>query len=433
MRRAVLALLAAAASIVSVRAEDAPPDEQLKAVEQQIDKAKKENITLDRKAHELSTEADRLQAQAVASAHLAQEYEARLNALDGELAKLAADEARQHAELDIKEAHERQVLAALQRLTINPPAAMAFAPGSPIDTARGAMLLGAAVPALATEAGTIADGLEQLRRTRGEIARRKTEMGERQAALDLERQRILDTVKQRQALETEARTQAAVTQQKLAALVAEAGDLKELLQRIERERVEEERKRASEAKARAELDAENKAREAREAAEIQRREAAGRPAIVAAAAPTAILPDPLDPHRQHPLLEPGKTQLQLPVAGTIAKRWGDPEGFSTSKGLTIATRPGAQIVAPFEGRIEFAGPFKGYGQILIIDHGGGYHSLLAGIDRIDGVVGQWVVTGEPLGTMQPDGKPSLYLELRRQGQPINPLPWLVARDGKASG
>jgi septal ring factor EnvC (AmiA/AmiB activator) len=70
---------------------------------------------------------------------------------------------------------------------------------------------------------------------------------------------------------------------------------------------------------------------------------------------------------------------------------------------------------------------------LIIDHGGGYHSLLAGIDRIDGVVGQWVVTGEPLGTMQPDGQPSLYLELRRQGQPINPLPWLVARDGKASG
>jgi len=82
----------------------------------------------------------------------------------------------------------------------------------------------------------------------------------------------------------------------------------------------------------------------------------------------------------------------------------------------------------------FAGPFKGYGQILIIDHGGGYHSLLAGIEQIEASVGQRVVAGEPVGVMKSgEANASLYLELRRQGQPINPLPWLVARDGKVSG
>jgi septal ring factor EnvC (AmiA/AmiB activator) len=97
-------------------------------------------------------------------------------------------------------------------------------------------------------------------------------------------------------------------------------------------------------------------------------------------------------------------------------------------------RPGGQVIAPFDGRIEFAGPFRGYGQILIIEHGDGYHSLLAGLDRIDGEVGQWLVAGEPVGVMPSDGPgPTLYLELRRHEQPINPLPWLATRDDKVSG
>jgi murein hydrolase activator len=142
--------------------------------------------------------------------------------------------------------------------------------------------------------------------------------------------------------------------------------------------------------------------------------------------------DPLAPRGGGRKLEPGK--YAVPVAGEIVKRFGETDGFQDAKGLTIRTRPGAQVVAPFEGQIMFAGPFKGYGQILIIDHGGGYHSLLAGIDQIEASAGQRVVAGEPVGVMKSgDPNPSLYLELRRQGQPINPLPWLVARDGKVSG
>ena len=82
----------------------------------------------------------------------------------------------------------------------------------------------------------------------------------------------------------------------------------------------------------------------------------------------------------------------------------------------------------------FAGPFRGYGQILIIAHGDGYHSLLAGLDRVDSSVGQWLVAGEPVGTMaEGEDKPRLYLELRHDDQPINPLPWLATRVEKVNG
>ena len=86
------------------------------------------------------------------------------------------------------------------------------------------------------------------------------------------------------------------------------------------------------------------------------------------------------------------------------------------------------MVSPYSGTIVFAGPFRSYGQLLIIEHGDGYHSLLAGLSRIDGTVGQWVAAGEPVGAMAPlsVGGPSLYVELRHNGEPVDPLPWLAA-------
>jgi septal ring factor EnvC (AmiA/AmiB activator) len=106
-----------------------------------------------------------------------------------------------------------------------------------------------------------------------------------------------------------------------------------------------------------------------------------------------------------------------------------------ARGIVIAARKGAQIVAPFDGKVVYAGEFRSYGQNLIIEHGGRYHTLLAGLDRIDAVVGQWLLAGEPVGTLSSpqDGNPELYFELRRAGQPINPLPWLATTGDKVRG
>ena len=138
-----------------------------------------------------------------------------------------------------------------------------------------------------------------------------------------------------------------------------------------------------------------------------------------------------------------KNPIFAPARGRILTHFGDPtDTGGASKGLVMETRPGAQIVAPFDGRIAFEGPFRSYGQILIIEHGGGYHTVLAGLDRVDAVVGQWLLAGEPVGTMpaagapkgtgdvSAAGRPKLYLELRRNGQPVDPVPWFSTAEIK---
>ena len=105
-------------------------------------------------------------------------------------------------------------------------------------------------------------------------------------------------------------------------------------------------------------------------------------------------------------------------------QFGDSTGLGhRSQGITLRTRQGAQVVAPYDGRVVFAGPFRNYGLILIISHGDGYHTLLAGLSKLQAVVGQDLLTGEPMGMMGRGNKRSLYIELRRKGMAINPTPW----------
>jgi septal ring factor EnvC (AmiA/AmiB activator) len=128
-----------------------------------------------------------------------------------------------------------------------------------------------------------------------------------------------------------------------------------------------------------------------------------------------------------------------------------------ARGVTWKTRADASVVALWDGRIAFAGPFRRFGQILIIDHGEGYHTLIAGLGRIEAQVGQWVLAGEPLGRTVdeadwPQGASKdtksggqaarakdrssgskLYVELRLDGEPINPLPWLAAQTNRTQG
>lgn len=120
-----------------------------------------------------------------------------------------------------------------------------------------------------------------------------------------------------------------------------------------------------------------------------------------------------------------KGRIPYPVKGNIVKKYGEPtEAGITSRGITIRTRPNAQVISPYDGTVLFAGPFRGYGQLVIIEHGDGYHTLLAGIGRLDTSVGQSLLAGEPVGIMVAQSKPTLYIELRKNGQPINPAGWL---------
>jgi septal ring factor EnvC (AmiA/AmiB activator) len=406
------------------------PDQKLRSVEKALDESREKQAKLAQEAEQLGTEVAALRTDTIAAAHAAQLHEAAIAENEEQLGALAAEERGKSAALKAREAQQVELVMALQRLVLYPPEAALLAPEAPLDRARGALLLSAAVPLLEAEARALATQLAGLASVRRAIEAKKTELGARRRALATEQSRLAGLIAKKASLQARTTRSAETTAQRLALLSTQAADLRDLIERLaaeRRRRDAEERRRAEEAQRR---DAERLSR-LNAPPRLPGGEGGGR---AAPPSPTALSrPDPGRP-KDLSAFSTGRLLL-APVAGRLARRWGEPDELGISaKGLSFATQPGAQVVAPFDGRVEFAGPFRGYGQILIIEHGDGYHSLLAGLERIDGTVGQWLVTGEPVGVMKAgDAKPSLYLELRRNGQPINPLPWLAPRDEKVSG
>jgi septal ring factor EnvC (AmiA/AmiB activator) len=126
-------------------------------------------------------------------------------------------------------------------------------------------------------------------------------------------------------------------------------------------------------------------------------------------------------------------RLVAPVVGTVIRSWGDPTLAGPATGISYQTPPGARVVSPCSGNVVFGSPFHSYGLLVILDCGGGYDFVLAGLDRLDVSVGQHLQSGEPVGIMagwdpnQPADRPKLYMELRLNGEPVNPVPWVHAQ------
>src|SRR5690606_15222207 len=138
-----------------------------------------------------------------------------------------------------------------------------------------------------------------------------------------------------------------------------------------------------------------------------------------------------------------KAKLPRPTSGRNILSFGQQTEYGgPSKGMVFETRFSAQITSPCDGWIVYAGEFRSYGQLLIINAGGGYHVLLAGLSRLDVEPGQFVLAAEPVGTMgeaprvqrgAEGAKPVLYVEFRKDGRPIDPDPWWVKDPEKVQG
>lgn len=432
--------------------------ERLEQIEQEIVRDQARATELEKQAAALRAEINTLQHDMVAAAKRAQDLEDQLSDKERVLKSL---EQRQSAKLAALQARQEQLartLGALQRIALNPPEAAIVSPGSPIDTARTALLLSTAVPAIERRADSIRTDLAALNDLHEIIAQERRDLAAANLALTEEQLRLNKLIERKRGLEDVATAEQRAASARARRLAREAKNLRDFVAKLEQESVEREQRRARQAKA----------REALETAERAAREAAEQPAPVeqTEAAPTAAAtteteqaeanaPSPAEtqqaqlvaPEVSAPLVKPGNIRpfparpsaanLVMPARGRLVMNYGDRDAGEpvASKGISIRTRGFAQVVAPYDGRVAYAGEFRGYGQILIIEHGGRYHTLLAGLDRIDAIAGQWVLAGEPVGLMgraESDG-PMLYLELRKTGQPINPLPWLATTDNKVQG
>ncbi len=429
-RLATLApLLLALAAAPPLGAQDSQTQRQLEELERALaaDRARAEQ--LEAEAEALAAEVAALRTKAIAAARRAQDLESEMTAAEQTLAALAAEEAAKTAALAERRGQLGRTLGALQRLALQPPEAALARSARPIDSARAALLLRVAIPQLEGEARQLRDELGDLAVVRTRIALERDGLGAAAAALGTERDRLAGLLARKAALQASTEAEHGAAQARIARLAEEARDLRELTDHIAADaRAAEERRLAAAHRRTEQL---RRAAAAAEAARAAAAEASRQVEQESQQVARLTRPPSLRPFPE------AKAGLTLPVRGEVVRLYGEPSELpgATTKGISIRSRPGAQVVAPFDGKVAYAGPFRGYGLILIIDHGERYHTILAGFDRIDAVVGQWVLAGEPVAQMgDPAGSsPELYLELRRTGQAINPLPWLATNDDKVRG
>jgi septal ring factor EnvC (AmiA/AmiB activator) len=371
--------------------------ERLGEVERALQQSRERQENLKEQAGALEKEAEALRRQRVVAAAKIQEFEQQANRLEARLSELSEEEAEKAAALAEGRDQMSRILMALERMARFPPAAVIAQPSSPNDMVRSAVLLRSTMPRLEQQAAALKRDLTSLDYTRRDMAERKRELAQAVEGLGAERAQLAALTEKNAAARNQTVAAGRQSEREAAALSREARELRQLLEQLERDRRQREE---------------------------QERAAALKPPAPRKPSGSVSAPSTLTPGA-----------LGLPAMGEIVGNYGEQTATGLSrKGIDIATRSQAQVVSPRDGTVVFAGEFRGYGELLIIEHSEGYHSLLAGMARIDAIPGQKVVAGEPVAIMaEGPGKPALYLELRRNGQPINPLPWLAARNSKVSG
>lgn len=376
---------------------------------------------------ELEKTSESLRTALVASADKRKALEQQI--IDGEdkLNTLRTKEDAVHASLRARRGVLAEVLAALQRMGRNPPPALLVTPEDALGSVRSAILLGAVVPGIRHETENLAADLKALAGVRKEIVTQKQALGDDMTARLEEERRMNMLIVEKQKLKQRSATELASERRKAEQLAAQATSLEGLIGSIESEITS-----ARDAAAAAKAEEENR----RLMSEAQRNEAR---ALANSTTP--------DKNRIAPAYAFSDLQkkLALPVAGSVLRTFGDADGTGHSlQGMMLETNAGALVTAPSDGWIVFAGTFRSYGQMIILNPGDGYHVVLSGLEDVTVQQGQFVVAGEPLGTMGnkrvasatalalETERPTLYIEFRKDGKPVDSRPWWTAADtGKA--
>lgn len=428
----------AGAAVVSARAQDGLRSSVPPAATQHIEARDKSRAELDaieqsirdngalRKKLEAEIEtvrADRgqLNTSLIETADKLRASEQRLGALELRLSALEGSERAIRDSLASRRDLIAEVLAALQRMGRKPPPAIFVRPEDILSSVRAAIALGAVMPELRAETQTLAADLQALVRLKEGIAGERNRIAQETRTLSEERLRLSGLMEARQQQLRDSEKSAGAESQRAAELAKQAGSLRELVQKFEREIAA----------------ATRAAEEAQKAEEARAREMPGRLASLAAR----------DPARLQPKIAFAQAQgsLNLPITGAVLRKFGDPDDAgSPARGITLAGRSGAIVTAPADAWVAYAGPFRSFGQLLILNAGGGYYILLAGMDRMTVELGQFVLAGEPVAMMGQGvaqaaigsdiNQPVLYVEFRKDGTSIDPLPWWIKTDnGKARG
>jgi septal ring factor EnvC (AmiA/AmiB activator) len=385
-------------------------DEELKAARERQRKSADNEAALKREIEEIGADRRKLNQALIDTAARTRAVEAKVAATQTRLKPLDEKEQGIRKSLDGRRAVIGEVLAALQRIGHRPPPALMSSPEDALQAVRTAMLLGAVLPEMRQEVDALAGDLKDLLNVRKAIDTEHDRLKAEVASLDNERTRMTALVGERQKQQVERQKALEAERARATELAQQADNLKDLIAKLEQG-----------------LDPATRA--AREAARTYTS-----PALAALH----------DPGRLTPAVAFAslRGQVPIPVNGVKLKGFGSADDAGgVEKGVSIAARAGAQVTAPADGWVVYAGPFRSYGQLLILNAGNGYHILLAGMERISVDLGQFVLTGEPVAVMGSgshiaailatgSSQPVLYIEFRKDGIPIDPGPWWASGEGE---
>ena len=342
--------------------------------------------------------------------------ETKIDDAETRLRPLDAREQEIRGTLNSRRSEIVEVLAALQRAGRRSPPALLVRPEDALESLRTAMLLGSVVPELRARAQKLAGELGELVALHKTIATERDRLAADRDNLKSDQIRLAALIEERQRQQNSIEKDMATESMRAIALSKQVDSLQGLIAKMEQDS-----KTAAKAAAIASLQ--------------------GTPANLNGKPNLGALKDP---SRLNPAIAfaAAKGLFALPVNGIKICDFGGSDGVGgVEKGISLAARPGAQVTTPCDGWVVYAGPFRSYGQLLILNAGGGYHVLIAGMERISVNIGQFVLTGEPVATMGTTSQvasilaanasqPVLYIEFRKDGTPIDPGPWWATNEGE---
>ena len=379
----------------------------------------------------------KLNGDLIAAGKQVQASEAKLSGTEAKLAELTDQVTVIRNSITDRKETIVNMLSAMQRIGRSPPPALVTRRDDALAVVRSAMLLAQVFPELKYQADNLSQELDGLVKLETGIREQRDAEQSETDRLAAERGRIDKLLEEKKTKLAQSEAELAATRQSAEQQAAEETELNALIARLD-ERI---------AKAEvAQYDAEVATEKALRAREQQQALSTPGNEKVIEIKPESTKLAFASPARLKPAMpfELTKGTLPLPAQGKRLKRFGEADGVGgTLRGISVQTRGEARIIAPTDGWVVYAGPFRSYGNLLIINAGGGYHVLLAGMGRIDVSLGQFVLAGEPVAVMgaalqagQGDNdksRPVLYVEFRKDGRPIDPGPWWAEASEKVQG
>lgn len=408
--------------------------EQVAAAEKEALARQMEHKKLQAEAIQLSLELAEMNKKIISAAEKLQSDEEKTTRMEQDLALLEKKLQVTEEEFNHKYSNLSQTLASLQNLALRPTEALLVQPLTPVEIVRSAILLRESVPLLNSEAAKIKQDLDVIAQQKKEVETKLSDLAKQKESLLSQQKKIKKLSEQKSAIRKKVEGESLIAHQQAQKMAAEASDLRELMQKLEHDK--EIRRRRDKEIRRAAREREEAARRRLEE-EQKKRMAAGQSSGLLSEDGTRYQESPEGESMDLINLQPQRIQnnstdfakargkLAQPARGTVITSYGQELSKGvTAKGIVIQTRGAAQVIAPYDGSVIFSGPFKGYGNLIIIEHGQGYLSLLAGMRSLDVETGQMVLAGEPVGQMPDSDSAKLYMEIRKGQLPVNPAPWL---------